>query len=95
MELRDTWVYSGYGILLILIGFFAYQRNQLWIGVALAIAGFSILEYWASPPWFSGAESEFRSLLWSKTVLTIFALGLLYVAASRAICWRPERDDAQ
>lgn len=92
-ELRDTWVYSGYGLILILIGFFAYRKNQCWAGVALAITGFTILEYWASPPLFSGAASEFRSLLWSKTVLTIIALGLLYAAASRTIFRHPKRDE--
>lgn len=91
-ELRDTWAYSGYGLILILLGFFAYQKNQCWVGVALTITGFTILEYWASPPLFSGAASEFRSLLWSKTVLTIIALGLLYAAANRAIFRCPKRD---
>lgn len=84
-ELRDTWSYSGYGILLILIGFFSFHRGKQWAGIALAISGFTILEYWASPPIFAGATVEFRELLWSKTVLTIIAIGLLYAAASRVI----------
>ena len=84
-ELRDTWSYSGYGILLILTGFFAFHRGQQWSGIALAVSGFTILEYWASPPIFGGATVEFRELLWSKTALTIVALGLLYASASRVI----------
>lgn len=84
-ELRDTWAYSGYGILLILIGFLSFHRGQQWTGMALAITGFTVLEYWASPPIFAGAAVEFRELLWSKTALTIIALGLLYAAASRVL----------
>lgn len=80
-ELRDTWAYSGYGIFLILAGFVAFHRQWKWVGVALAVSGFVVLEYWASPPIFGGALLEFRALLWSKTVLTVIALGLLYVSA--------------
>lgn len=76
-ELRDLWVYSGYGLFLITLGTLAYRR-QPWAGMALAIAGFTILEYWASPPIFGGAFNEFRALLWSKTALTALAVLLLY-----------------
>lgn len=79
-ELRDLWAYSGYGLCLILAGMQAHRR-QPWAGMALAISGFSILEYWASPPFFSGAYNEFRALLWSKTVLTALAVALLYFIA--------------
>lgn len=82
-ELRDTWAYSGYGVILILIGFFSYHRGQQWVGIALTLSGFTILEYWASPPLFGGAVVEFRELLWSKTALTLIALGLLYASFSR------------
>jgi hypothetical protein len=80
-ELRDTWAYSGYGILLILIGFMAYDRGRRWVGVALSLSGFTVLEYWASPPVFGGAQAEFTTLLWSKTALTVIALVLLYISA--------------
>lgn len=76
-ELRDLWVYSGYGLCLITLGMLAYRR-QPWAGMSLAIAGFTILEYWASPPIFGGAFNEFRALLWSKTALTALAVLLLY-----------------
>lgn len=79
-ELRDTWAYSSYGLLLILIGFILFCRSWRWAGVALSISGFVILEYWASPPIFGGAMVEFRSLLWSKTILTVMALGLVYAS---------------
>lgn len=81
-ELRDTWAYSVYGILLILTGFGLYHRGRRWVGVALAISGFTVVEYWASPPiGFGGAQAEFTALLWSKTALTVIALILLYVSA--------------
>ena len=80
-ELRDTWAYSTYGILLILVGFISHKSSYRWAGAALSIAGFVVLEYWASPPIFGGAVVEFQSLLWSKTALTIIALGLLYASA--------------
>ena len=79
-ELRDTWAYSGFAITLIIIGFMCFQRRSHWTGVALALSGFTILEYWASPPFFGGAPVEFRALLWTKTFLTVVALVLLYVA---------------
>jgi hypothetical protein len=93
-ELRDTWVYSGYGIFLILIGFFSFCRRYRWAGIALSISGFAVLEYWASPPIFSGAVVEFRSLLWSKTALTIIALGLLYASARSIVLADPSDPEA-
>ena len=84
-ELRDTWAYSGFAITLIIIGFMCFQRRSHWTGVALALSGFTILEYWASPPFFGGAPVEFRALLWTKTFLTVVALALLYVAGRGAV----------
>jgi hypothetical protein len=79
-ELRDLWAYSGYGLVLIFGGFLAFRGGRGWVGMALAISGFTILEYWASPPIFGGAYEEFRTLLWSKTALTAIALILLYAS---------------
>ncbi len=79
IEMRDTWAYSGFGIFLIVIGYFSFLRFSRWTGIALSLSGFVILEYWASPPLFGGAVVEFKALLWSKTALTVIALIFLYV----------------
>lgn len=80
-ELRDLWVFSGYGIFLIGVGAFLSRKLVTWAGLAVLVTGFSILEYWASPPFFDGAGAEFRTLLWNKTLLTAFALFALYACA--------------
>jgi hypothetical protein len=78
-EMRDTWLFAGFGLLLIVAGSFLYCRT-VWPGFALVVTGFCILEYWASPSFFSGgAVSEFHQLLISKTVLTAVALAALHV----------------
>ncbi|TDU69406.1 hypothetical protein EI77_03059 [Prosthecobacter fusiformis] len=80
-ELRDLWVFSGYGIFLIAVGGILSRKAVTWPGLAVLVSGFSILEYWASPPFFEGAGTEFRTLLWNKTFLTFFALFALYACA--------------
>jgi hypothetical protein len=82
IELRDLWAYSGYGLLLIIFGGAALRIGQAWVGIALGLSGFTILEYWACPPLFSGAYNEFQALLWSKTALTVLAIVLLYSAGA-------------
>ena len=79
-ELRDLWVYSGYGLFLIILGGITFSMGWTWVGMSLAISGFTILEYWACPPIFGGAYNEFRALLWSKTALTALAIVLVYVS---------------
>jgi hypothetical protein len=79
-EVRDVWLYSGFGILLIAIGSVVYRKGVLWPGLGAVIAGFVELEYWASPTFFGGAgDSEFRFLLVNKLILSLIALLLLYV----------------
>jgi hypothetical protein len=79
-EMRDLWIYSGYGFALIVMGAFLYRREIVWPGFAILVSGFAILEYWASPSFFGGgALSEYHQLLVSKTVLTFVALTALYV----------------
>lgn len=73
-EIRDTWLFSGLGLLLIMGGSLLFSRAT-WPGFAFVITGFCILEYWASPSFFGGgALSEFHQLLVSKTILTATAL---------------------
>jgi len=79
-ELRDIWLYSGFGILLVGVGAVLYRRGVIWPGFAIVITGFSELEYWASPTFFGGAaDAEFQILLVNKLVLSAIALALLYV----------------
>lgn len=77
-ELRDLWLFSSVGILFIVCGAMLYRTGTLWPGFSILVSGFTILEYWASPTFFSGATAEFHALLISKTLLTLIALGLLY-----------------
>jgi hypothetical protein len=79
-EIRDVWIFAGYGVALILVGLALYRRGSVWPGMAAVIAGFTIFEYWASPSFFGGAGREFHALLVSKTVLTFIALLSLYIA---------------
>jgi hypothetical protein len=78
-EMRDTWIFSGYGLLLIAGGSLAYRRGWIWPGFAIVVTGFCVLEYWASPALFGGgAVAELHQLLLSKTILTFCALIALY-----------------
>jgi hypothetical protein len=78
-ELRDLWMFTTFGAVLIIVGGLLYRRRILWPGLSLVITGFTIFEYWASPTFFSGAGAEFHALLVSKTVLTLAALVALYL----------------
>ena len=79
-ELRDLWIFSGFGIFLILLGSLIYKRRAMWPGFAVLVTGFCILEYWSSPTYFGGgAYAEFHQLLVSKTILTLSALAALYL----------------
>ena len=77
-EFRDVWIFTGFGAALIVIGVVLYRLRAIWAGLSIVIAGFTVFEYWASPPFFSGAGAEFHVLLVSKTVLTFIALAALY-----------------
>lgn len=79
-ELRDLWIFSVFGIMLILLGSFVYKRHAMWPGFAVLVTGFCVLEYWSSPTYFGGgAYAEFHQLLVSKTILTLAALVALYL----------------
>lgn len=79
-EVRDLWVFSVYGLLLIGLGAILYRRGVVWPGFAILITGFVILEVWASPAYFGmGAITETYQLLACKTVITFVALALVYI----------------
>jgi hypothetical protein len=78
-QLRDIWIYSAFGILLIFVGAAVYRGGAIWAGFAVVVTGFSELEYWASPTFFGGAaDAEFHTLLINKLILSLIALALLY-----------------
>jgi hypothetical protein len=78
-ELRDLWVFTAFGAVLIILGTVLYLSRAVWPGLSTVITGFGVFEYWASPTFFGGAGIEFHTLLVSKTVLTMIALVALYV----------------
>jgi hypothetical protein len=78
-EFRDLWIFAAFGAGLVIAGGLLCRSQILWPGISLLIAGFSVFEYWVSPSFFSGANTEFHTLLVSKTLLTFVALILLYI----------------
>jgi hypothetical protein len=79
-DIRDLWIFSGYGAFLIVSGAVLYRQIVVWPGFAILVTGFCILEYWASPSLFgNGAVAEYHQLLLSKTVITFLALAALYL----------------
>jgi hypothetical protein len=83
-ELRDHWLYSGFGFCLIVIGGLMYRREIMWPGFSLVVAGFCVLEWWASPSFsnLGGAAIEYHRLLVSKMLITLGTLATLFVAWS-------------
>jgi len=78
-EFRDVWIFTAYGVVLIILGTVLYRSRAIWPGLSIVIAGFCVFEYWVGPSFFSGASAEFHALLVSKTVLTVVALIALYL----------------
>jgi hypothetical protein len=78
-EFRDVWIFTGFGVALIILGTVLYRSRAVWSGLSIVIAGFAVFEYWDSPSFFSGAGAEFHALLVSKTLLTAIALIALYI----------------
>jgi len=78
-EFRDVWIFTAYGVALIILGTVLYRSRAMWPGLSVVIAGFAVFEYWVSPSFFSGADAEFHALLVSKTLLTVIALVALYI----------------
>lgn len=79
-EIRDIWIFSGAGLVLIAIGGAAYLRGAQWSGMTLVIPGFLELLWWSSPSFgMGGALQEYQLLLWNKIALSVIGLGLLYL----------------
>lgn len=78
-EIRDTWIFSIAGLVLIAVGSLLYSRGHAWPGVSLILPGFLELMWWSAPSFtLGGAIREYDVLLVNKIVLTIVAFVLLY-----------------
>jgi hypothetical protein len=78
-EIRDTWIFSGAGLVLIVLGVFIYSRGSGWVGMSLLVPGFLELMWWSAPSFtLGGAIREYDTLLVNKIILTIVALALAY-----------------
>jgi hypothetical protein len=78
-EIRDTWIFSGAGLVLISMGAFAYARGYGWVGMSLVVPGILELMWWSAPSFtLGGAVREYDTLLMNKIILTVLALALVY-----------------
>jgi len=78
-ELRDIWLFSGAGLVLIGLGSVLYVRGYEWTGMSLMVPGFLELVWWSAPSFtLGGAVREHDLLLFNKIILTIIAFVLLY-----------------
>lgn len=78
-ELRDIWIFSIAGFILIGLGSLLYSRGYSWIAMSLILPGFLELIYWSSPSFsLGGALQEYELLLVNKIILTVIAFVLLY-----------------
>lgn len=80
-EIRDLWLFCSAGLVFIILGAVFYLKQASWTGMSLFIAGFAELIWWSSPAFSGGgANAEYELLLINKTVISLIALVLLYVA---------------
>lgn len=78
-EIRDLWIFSIAGVVLIGIGAILYTRGFEWTGMSLILPGFLELSWWSAPSFtLGGAVREYDVLLMNKIILTIVAFVLLY-----------------
>jgi hypothetical protein len=78
-EIRDMWIFSVAGLVLIAIGSLLYARGHAWPGMSLVLPGFMELMWWSAPSFtLGGAIREYDVLLINKIVLTTVAFVLLY-----------------
>jgi len=74
-DLRDLWLFSGAGMLLIVAGILIVRRGEPWVAVSLMVAGFCELLWWSKPDFFTGgAFREYGFLLQSKIVISLIAV---------------------
>ena len=79
LELRDIWIYSGAGYILIALGSVLYLRGHNWVGMSLVLPGFTELAWWSAPSFtIGGAVQEYELLLTNKIILTMIAIALIY-----------------
>jgi hypothetical protein len=84
-EIRDLWIYSIAGLVLLGIGARLYSTGREWVGMSLIVPGFLELMWWSSPSFtMGGAVQEFDVLLINKIVLTLISIALLYLFWSAA-----------
>ncbi len=84
-EIRDLWIFSIAGIILLGVGARLYVTGHEWVGMSLIVPGFLELMWWSSPSFtMGGAVQEFDVLLLNKIVVTIVSIALLYLFWSAA-----------
>ena len=89
-EIRDTWIFSGAGLVLIGMGALIYSRGSDWVGMSLVVPGVLELMWWSAPSFtLGGAVREYDTLLINKIVLTVVALAFVY-----ALWWLARRKRA-
>jgi len=78
-EIRDTWIFSVAGLILIAVGSLAYARDYQWVGMSLILPGFLELLWWSAPSFtLGGAVREYDILLINKIILTLISFVLMY-----------------
>ena len=78
-ELRDIWLFSIAGYVLIGLGSLLYARGYDWVGMSLILPGFLELVWWSAPSFsVGGALQEYDLLLVNKIILTVIAFVLIY-----------------
>jgi len=85
-KLRDTWVFSIAGMILVALGALIYSRGRQWLGMAFVLPGLIELQWWSAPAFsMGGAQLEYQLLLINKIILTIIALALVLLLWSRLV----------
>ncbi len=78
-QLRDIWLFSIAGYVLIGLGSLLYARGYDWVGISLILPGFQELVWWSAPSFsLGGALQEYHLLLVNKIILTVIAFVLIY-----------------
>lgn len=79
-ELRDMWLFSVAGFVLIAFGSILYARGLTWIGMSIVAPGLVELVWWSAPSFtFGGAIQEYELLLINKILLTAIAIAVTVV----------------
>ena len=94
-EIRDIWIFSVAGLVLIGAGCLYYVRGYEWTGMSLILPGFLELLWWSAPSFtLGGAVREYDLLLINKIVLTIISFALMYTLWSIAQRKRAKQSSA-